>query len=331
MTAPTNWLRELRHSWPLLRGGLPSEITTVPLPLSFGSAEARIGIDGIGVRHLLVPVLDDDEVQADNLEGVLAVRIRTYTFGRQPLRYLDLVCGRSDLFDLFDEVLVDVLEALQTSPSGPARTSLGVIGRWRSLLETRRARLLTLVGQMSLFGELTVLDLVTRDRNLDISWWRGPLREPQDILLPGCALEIKAIGPSSSSVEIHGVQQLEPPGVPLALVLITVTEDDAGVRLPDLVEQLVVRTSDRGETLRRLAAAGYSTADSDRYQERFAVTAFAHVEVTGAVPRIVPQSFSTGTVPQGIDGVNYRIELDALDPFVARGEAALLSWVGVTA
>jgi hypothetical protein len=181
---------------------------------------------------------------------------------------------------------------------------------------------------MSLFGELTVLDLITHGRTLDISWWRGPRREPHDIVLPECAVEVKAVGATSTSVEIHGVHQLDPPGLPLALVLATVAEDDAGTGLPELVDRLLARVTDRGQAVRLLATAGYSLADAERYRERFAVTEIAHAEVTDSVPRIVPQSFGKTGLPSGVDDVSYRIELDALDGLVARGRTALLDWVG---
>lgn len=326
MTGPTRWLRELRHSWPLLRGERRTEIATIPLG-GRTTNSVRAGVDGNGTRHLLIPV-GEEELRVDPADGALLVALRTYTFSRVPLRYLDISCSRPDLFDLFDEVLVDVLAAADGAPERPARVALVVVGRWRALLKTHRPRLLTLVGQMALFGELTVLDTVTRDGDLDISWWRGPRLEPHDIVLPECAIEVKAVGASSTSVEIHGVHQLEPPGVPLALVLATVVEDGAGTSLPELVERVLARVMDRGKAVRLLATAGYSQADADDYGERFAVVGIAHVEATDAVPRIVPTSFAGGALPAGVDGVTYRIDLDAIDHLVARGESALREWVG---
>lgn len=327
MTASRDWLRELQHSWPLLRGERRTEIATAPLPLGEAGAPVRAGIDGSGARHLLVPV-GEEEIRLDPVEGALLAEIRIYTFARVPLRYVDISCARPDLFGILDEILADVLVGVAAAPQAQARAALEVLGRWRTLLATHRARLLTLVGQMSLIGELTVLDLVTRGEPLDISWWRGPRREPHDIVLPAFAIEVKAIGATSASVEIHGVHQLEPPGVPLALVLATVAESDSGTTLPELVNRVLARVSDRGRAVRLLTAAGYAQADSDRYRERFAVTEIAHAEVTDAVPRIVPRSFGDAGVPTGVDGISYRIDLDVLDGLVARGETALLDWIG---
>lgn len=325
MSDPRDWLRELRHSWPLLHGRSRTEITTLPVA---GTAQppVRVGVDGGGCRHLLVPV-GAEEVKVKAAEGTLKVDLRTYTFSRVPLRYVDIACLRADLFDLFDEVLADVLENADIATSSRAEASLEVVDRWRTLLGTHRAHLLSLVGQMSLFAELTVLDLVTRDTALDIGWWRGPRREPHDIVLPGCAIEVKAIGGAASSVEIHGVTQLEPPGKPLALVLATVAEDGAGIRLPELVDSVLERVDDRGSAIRQLTAAGYSTADAERYRESFLVTELAHVVIDKTVPRIVRGSFADGAPPAGVDGLNYRVDLNALDGLAARGETALVDWV----
>ncbi|WP_214401839.1 PD-(D/E)XK motif protein [Pseudonocardia lacus] len=330
MTAPHDWARELRHSWPLLRPRTSTEVTTAPLPLTSDAHPVRLGVDGAGARHLLVPLGEGDTTRGDDGEATLSVRVRTFTFARVPLRYLDIVCLRPDLFDLFDDVLIDVLGAIAAADGPAARAAVDIVARWRALLGTRRGQLLTLVGQMSLFAELTVLDLVTRGRPLDIAWWRGPLREPHDIVLPDRAVEVKAVGATSTSVEIHGVQQLEPPGLPLALVLVDVQEDRDGATLPELVGRVLGRVADRGEAGRLLAAAGYSTPDADRYDERFAVTGLGTVEITEAVPRIVPSSFGPDGVPKGIGAVTYHLGLDSLDVHVQRGESALLEWVGAT-
>ncbi len=327
MTAPRDWLRELSHSWPLLQGERRTEIATAPLPLGDAATPVRAGVDGTGARHLLVPV-GDEEIRLEPVEGALLAEVRTYTFASVPRRYVDISCSRPDLFRILDEILSDILVGVADAPHAPAHAALHVLEHWRTLLATRRARLLTLVGQMSLVGELTVLDLITRGDALDISCWRGPRREPHDIVLPRLAVEVKAIGTTSTEVEIHGVHQLEPPGVPLALVLATVAQSDSGTTLPELVERILARATDRGRAVRLLTAAGYAQADAERYRERFAVTEIAHTEVTDTVPRIVPKSFGVSGVPAGVDGITYRIELGALDSLVARGETALTDWTG---
>lgn len=325
MTDADRWERELRHSWPLLGPRRSTEVTTIPLPTTT-TEPLRIGVDGNGARHLLVPLLEE-QLRGDDGESALALRVRTYTFAGVPARYLDVVCGRPDLFDLFDEVLVDVLIDVGEDPSAAAARTVEVIGRWRALLSTRRARLLTLAAQMSLFAELTVLDVAGRDGDVSAQWWRGPKGEPHDILLPTHALEVKAVGPGSTSIEIHGLGQLDQPGRPLALVMATVSEADDGRTLPELVDDLLTRCDDRGEAIRLLAQAGYSRADAERYTERFSISDLVMIEVDASVPRIVTASFGANGVPEGVDGVVYRIDLAALAPHYRKGEGAIRAWL----
>ena len=200
------------------------------------------------------------------------------------------------------------------------------VDRWRALLAVRRGTRLSLTEQMSLFAELTVLDLVTRGGALPAAWWRGPRREPHDIVTPARAFEVKAVGRTSSTVTIHGVDQLEPPGRPLALVLVEVVEAEDGRSLPDLVDGVLSRVDDLGDALWSLTAAGFDRAEPEHYPERFTVEDIGHLEVTDEVPRIVASSFGPTGAPTGLSRLQYRLDLDVLHPFVVRGEGALRGW-----
>jgi hypothetical protein len=324
VTSDVDWGIELAHTWPLLTADGPTRISSAPLPIPVGGGSVRIGVDGGDGRHLLVPV-GDEEVRTDGLEGALTVLLRTYTFQGLPLRYVDVACTRPDLVHAFDNVLVDILGQIEHAPA-PASTTVEAVNRWRALLAARRGEKLTLTEQMSLFAELTVLDLVTQGAELPARWWRGPRREPHDIVTPDRAVEVKAVGRTSTGVTIHGVDQLEPPDRPLALVVAEVTEDRGGRTLPDLVDSVISRADDRGEVLWLLTAAGFERADAERYQERFTIRDIGHVEVSDALPRIVPSTFGAEGVPPGISRIEYRVDLDVLDPLLTRGENALRAW-----
>lgn len=329
MTDTDRWERELQFSWPLLSPRTRTEITTVPVPTSTPEP-MRVGVDGGGARHLLVP-LQGTDLRGDDGESALAMRVRTYTFGRIPARFLDVVCARPDLFEKFDKVLAEILLGVEASPSTAAATTVEVVRQWRSLLATRSSSLLTMVAQMGLFAELTVLDLAASDGRVETAWWRGPRQEPHDIVLPARALEVKAVGSSSTSIEIHGLHQLEAPQRPLALVVLTLTEADEGRTLPDLVEEMLGRFDNRGEAIQLLSHAGYSRVDADRYTERFTITDAAIVEIDDSVPRIVPGSFGPSGVPLGLCGVVYRIQLSALAPRIQRGLSAIHAWIEAAA
>jgi len=328
VTRGVDWAVELDHTWPLLETKGSTSIASAPLPIEAGAGSVRVGVDGGQGRHLLVPVGDED-VRADDVEGALTVLLRTYTFHDTPLRYVDVACTRPDLAHAFDNVLVDVLGQIEHTPT-PAGTTVEALSRWRALLATRRGIKLSLTEQMSLFAELTVLDLVTRGERLSAQWWRGPRREPHDIVTPRRALEVKAVGATSSTVTIHGIDQLEPPGLPLALVVVEVAEDPNGRSLPELIDAVLSRVEDLGEALWLLTAAGFERVDSDRYDERFTVVDVGHVQVSDALPRVVESSFGPAGLPMGVSRVAYHIGLDILDPLLTRGEHALRTWAATS-
>lgn len=316
-----NWRRELLHSWPLLAPPAGSQISTTPLKISTAGGRIRIGVDSNGARHLLVPMsIGSDEPESDDVEGSLLVGVVSHSFNNRGARYVDVGCFRADLFDLFDGVLTDILGEISENVSqNPGLIAAKVVNRWRNLLELRRQRLLTLVAQMSLFAELHVLNVVAPNEEITTDWWRGPLRESHDLVFPGCAVEVKAVGASAKMIEIHGIRQLNPPaGLQLLLAVATVIESPDGTTLPELIDKVFKRVVDRGAFDRRLAAVGYSHLDRDRFQHRFEIPDLAHLLVAGSVPRIVPESFATGGPPAGVDHLVYTVSLDRLEPFLIR-------------
>jgi Putative PD-(D/E)XK family member, (DUF4420) len=287
--------------------------------------ELRIGVDRVGTRHLLVPVGAGDTAVPDDVVGALMLKRTTFTFDQITALYLDIQCVRSDLFDLFDEVLAEVIDGADAG--GGADAAVEVVDRWRSLLAARGRRQLSTAAQRGLVAELYVLRLAHQGQVIDVDTWRGPLSEPQDISLPECALEVKSVGELGRDIEIHGVFQLAEPGKPLALVLVRLVEDESGETVAQHADYLLDNASDRALAVSRLAMVGYSSADSDTYSTRFKVDDVQFVAIDTATPRIVPQSFRDGMLPFGISYLTYQIELGALSGFIVSGESALRQWI----
>ncbi len=154
----------------------------------------------------------------------------------------------------------------------------------------------------------------------------GPLREPQDLLFPRYALEVKTVGETSKVVEIHGVAQLDAPGVPLALVVATLAESDSGQTLPALVAEVTQRSADKAEIRRRLKVAGYVSTDADEYPQRFDVVSIETVPVGAETPRIVPSSFEASASLGGVNAVQYTIDMLSLRAGASLGVSALREW-----
>jgi hypothetical protein len=316
---------ELSRRWAVLG---PTSAESYLLTSVFRTAsgtELRFGVDRVGTRHLLVPVQPTDVAVPDDVVGAVTLNRKTFTFNSVTAFYLDIQCVRSDLFDLFDEVLTDVIDA--AGAGGGADAAVEVVERWRSLLATRGSGQLTMTAQRGLVSELHVLRLAHEGQVIDVNVWRGPLSEPHDISLDECALEVKSVGAFGHDIEIHGVLQLAEPGKPLALVLVRLAEDESGETLAQYADYLLANASDRALAASRLAMVGYSSADSDKYATRFKIEDVRFVAVDKTTPRIIPQSFSNGEVPIGISYVSYQIELSSLDPFLMSGESTLRQWI----
>ncbi|WP_280405624.1 PD-(D/E)XK motif protein [Nocardia brasiliensis] len=318
-------MAELSRRWAVLGSTSGNSFLVTSTIEGPPGSDVRVGVDRSGARHLLVAVTAHDQRVPEDVVGALRVSRQSYSFDGTEARYLDVECIRADLFDLFDEVLMDILRALNDVRY--ADTAVEVIERWRSLLSTHGRRLLSQAAQIGLTAELYVLTRVFRGRPVDIECWRGPLGEPHDLLLTECAIEVKAIGPKSRLIEIHGPTQLESPGRPLALVMVELVESEVGFSLATLAEELIRTATDRTSAIRRLNMAGYSPVDAQFYTAKFTVESIRFVTVDRRIPRIVAAAFAADVFPSGIAYLSYGIELAALEPFTIRGETALMEWI----
>ena len=292
---------------------------------SVSNGNVRLGVDRAGTRHLFVAVESGDRRVPDDVVGALLVKRRTFTFDGAAALFLDIQCIRSDLFDLFDDLLIDILDAM--AERAGSDTALEVIDRWRSLLATKGRQALTQSAQRGLIAELHVLRLLWAPPSLiDVSVWRGPLGEPHDILAPTFAIEVKSVSSRGRSVEIHGPMQLAPPGRPLALVILELEEDEAGETVAHVAADIVQRSQDRDLANARLALAGYSSGDAELYSTRFAVRGLRHVAVDVNTPRIVPDSFTAGVLPEGLLYLSYALDLVVLERMSMFGENSLRHW-----
>lgn len=321
MTTPKATTESLQRGWAVLAGrGTSME--------AHRFAGHYLAVDSKGCRHVLILRGPRDPITHEPEDlGALHLGYRNWCIDQVTREYLDVTCVRSDLVDLFDGLVLSVFEAISSETERPAALAVREIRRWQSLLLSQRRRLLSEPEQIGLFAELSVLLNISGGASLDPARWRGPRREPQDIRLPGCRLEVKGIGLDSTDVRIHGLQQLETNEVPVGLVVVTVIEDENGRTLPQLVDEVLDRSRDRAAMRRLLVLAGYQSGDAEHYSHRRAGAEYLTIDVDDEVPRIVPGTFADG-VPVGLSKVRYHMELDALRPLaVGTDLATLMDWI----
>lgn len=220
------------------------------------------------------------------------------------------------LMPMFAQLCSDLIESSRSvAPSAAAGHLLARLLRWRELLESG-AGPMTMSKLRGLVGELLVLE-----RCLDIwspddvvSGWMGPVSGPQDFVLPGRRIEVKATFSSSRSVHISSLEQLDT-DEPLTLAVVTLTTmpGGAGIAPTELVARIDNRVLAAGaETAtvyrKRLGAAGF-LLDPLYNQPMFRLDSMDFYDVEGSFPKIRRQGVSAG-----VEKVVYDVLLSACAP-----------------
>jgi hypothetical protein len=251
--------------------------------------------------------------------------------------YLDVVCLLPHLANLFSIVADEMLLGVKDMPDNAPQACLKVLNRWRELLERPAQSLLGPERVAALLAELTWVERVARlSASRALGVWRGPLNDRHDLSGPRCAVEVKStIAREGRFVEIHGDRQLESDAdLPLYLAFHRYERvQENGVGLPDLVTSLLELGVDRLQLLSLLAKVGYDERDVDAYRQmRFREIESRTYAVTDDFPRIVPASFSAGSVPERVFSLRYTIDLEGEPPYPINREAldAVVSDLGAS-
>lgn len=295
----------LRRGWAVLGPPTDRQLASFPLDTPPSRLNCRLAVDRAGSRHLLVPVAGD-QIIPSHRGSALVVEQRWLVFGDIEQFYIDLSCVDPELYREFDELAADVLEAL-LDEAEPGRAVLGVVSRWRRLF---RAALVGGLGEQErrgLFAELACLSaLLDVDTSMDVLSWTGPVGRPHDFELPRVCLEVKAIGTTSEWIRVHGLDQLATHGNrPLHLVVLTVVEDRAGRTIDELVRDIEERVLRPDQFRQRLTSAGWVRGSSN---EQYGIGQVTGVEITTAVPRLIPESLVSSKLPEGVGKVEYSVD-----------------------
>ncbi|MET8592460.1 PD-(D/E)XK motif protein [Streptomyces sp. NPDC005078] len=285
-------------------------------------------VDYEGHRHLLVPIHTHGKVRT-GLDGpVLRLRKRPLEDADTYQHYVDLSCLRNDLNDLFTDLCVDVLGAVEKLPANPVKALYGILDRWKALFQTQG---IPLGGEQlaGLFGELTLLNrLLATDRSAH-RIWRGPSGYRHDFSAEATAVEVKSSTASEGRrPRIHGLDQLEAPeGGTLSLVWFRLQRAGAngpGTAFTDLVDQARRLCDDEFSLLGLLAAAGYHPSDVELYRDvRFLVVEERWYGVDAGFPGLTGRALLAAGVPVPVLDVEYTIDLSGENPSVlSPGEAS---------
>ncbi|MFF3322088.1 PD-(D/E)XK motif protein [Streptomyces sp. NPDC002889] len=296
-----------------------SRLRVSQLPVVAEHGPLAVAVDHDGHRHVLVPIHAHRKIRP-GLDGpVLRLRKRALEDEETYQTYADLACLRNDLSDLFTELCVDVLGAVEGLPENPVKALYRVLDRWKALFRTQQAPLgpEQLAG---LFGELTVLNRLLEKDPSAHRLWRGPEGHRHDFSAGTTAVEVKSsTGGEGRRPRIHGLDQLEvPEGGTLCMAwfrLQGTTVNGSGIAFVDLVAQTLRLCDDEGALLELLAGAGYSASDADRYHDvRFVISEERWYRVDPDFPGLTGQALVAAGVPVSALDVEYTIDLSGEIP-----------------
>lgn len=274
------------------------------------------GRDAEDLLHLLIPLISEDEATTDRRSAGVQLRIRRFgAGGGQAVTFLDLVCLRPHLNGVFALLADEILSEMGARPDDPSAVCQTVLNRWRELFERAFSARMSGEALRGLIGELIVLRrMIDAEATGALTSWVGPSGHRFDFLSGTSALETKAsTGREGRSVEIHGVDQLDPPpGGELYLAFLRLEAVPGGAySVPGLIDELIESGISRHDLHRKLVEAGFPVTEREEYvDDRFELRDFLIFLIDGSMPRIVPSSFAGGSVPEGVSQVRYRVDLD---------------------
>jgi hypothetical protein len=289
------------------------------LPVVADQGPLAVAVDHDGHRHLLVPIHAHRKVRT-GLDGpVLRLRKRPLEDADTYQTYVDLGCLRDDLGDLFTNLCIDVLDAVEGLPDNPVKALYKVLDRWKALFQMQGA---PLGGEQlaGLFGEMILLDRLLLSDPSAHRLWRGPTGYRHDFTGGTNAVEVKSsIATEGRRPRIHGLDQLEAPeGGTLGLVWFRLQRTDTnglGTAFTEVVDRVRRLCDDEFALLGLLASAGYHPSDADRYHDvRFSIVEERWYRVDSSFPGLTNRALTTAGVPVSVLDVEYTIDLSGEIP-----------------
>jgi hypothetical protein len=289
------------------------------LPIVADQGPLAVAVDHDGHRHLLVPIHAHRKVRQGLNGPVLHMRKRPLEDADTYQNYVDLGCLRDDLDDLFTNLCIDVLDAVEGLPENPVKALYRVLDRWKALFQTQSAPLGSeqLAG---LFGELSLLSRLLLSDPSAHRLWRGPRGDRHDFSAGTTAIEVKAsVAGEGRRPRIHGLDQLEAPaGGTLGLVWFRLQRTGAngpGAAFTDAVDLARRLCDDEFALLGLLASAGYHPSDADRYQDvHFVIVEERWYRVDETFPGLTNRTLKAAGVPVSVLDVEYTVDLSGEIP-----------------
>lgn len=214
--------------------------------------------------------------------------------------------------DLFTSMVQDVIQTLRNNAAPSIEGLLRRIHLWQDFMARGSGTLLGPEGEIGLFGELHVLELLldhVPDPESLLGSWTGPAGGLHDFLLGSGAVEVKTtLSSTGFRANISSLEQLDPAvRAPLGVAAVRLALSARGQTLPEKVLQLRERLPAAPAFDMCLLQAGYLPEMTEHHVRRFMVSGFRLIEVDTGFPHLTPRS-----VPDGVVHARYTIDLETI-------------------
>ena len=328
--------RRLERDWAEIRASgqgdgvldVPSRATTV----TTGYGQVRIAIGSAGEPRLLVPVGRPAPGTSNAGSHSLSLTRSSFRVAGKLEHFIDITLRNLLLTRVFSELVEEILKRLD-SGTGPQAAVHGTIEDFRSLLARTPENEVPLTKLLGLVGELVVLETLTARLPSAVMSWNGPDAQRHDFRRRNIAIEVKtSLRSDASRVIIHGSEQMLPPSDGrLYLAHVRIEPVDAGpLSVAKLRRKIIEHGADEIVLDEQLAELGCRHPDADEWNAvGFALEGIGIYTVTPGFPSITPLSFRERTVPLGVAGLTYEIDLAIARPYLLdqpRADALLLEF-----
>ena len=287
----------------------------------FYDKEILLTVDYKHCRHLLIEIPNEiDIVEDKHSKGLSLLSHPLQETDGTRKNYIDLVCKYKEFNDMFSHLIVDILKEIEENPANINKSCLDIISKWRQFFKLLGGRILPLKVIVGLIGELYYLEKIFRRNGNLVEFWTGPDKSRHDFYYNNIALEIKTTSISKGRFfVIHGVKQLLKPvdGELFLCTLVLEKVPSNGITLNDLVDKIMGYTIDQSKFLSKLLQVGYDYSMKEEYEkDQFKIIedeSFIYY-VDDLFPKIIPNTFLEGNLPNLVIDIEYKIDLSGKPP-----------------
>lgn len=321
-------MRENAHErWLSLRSSTQRrdgvDVSTVTAGVDSGFGAIRYALTPEAAPRLLIPVSAGGSASDVRRLGGPSVDIsitRLSLSGSWSL-YIDIGLRERRLESLFGDLCTQIVSRIADG-APPLAAVASCIRDFRILLAEEPQASVDVSTVLGLLGELVILREGAKLSPKAVEAWTGPLRQRHDFRGLGGALEVKSTGfLQSSTVHIHGLEQLSPPAAtPLWLAHVVLERSAAGnVYVEQLCNELIAMGVQEDAIVSRLASMGCQDSKAPEWNAlRTTLEAIRLYSVSDNFPRLTTSLLPNEQVPAGLGDVQYTVDLgSAADQLVA--------------